>query len=430
DLRNLPDEVAHLTLLATDAVDIESDLDLREVFDPRRRGDAPHGGRAIEAFGDAPRAAELLHLALQVAACHVESHRIAVDAALRIARGQVAATLAHGNHQLDLMVQVLREARVTKHTGFPLANRENGIGRLQEKERRLTTGGTHLLCMLGVVAADTVHAVYRKPPGRADDPHGRVWRRSEDISHARTIIRIVAAAPTAKAESPYRNLGPPGRSDFLEEALTWRYESRGSPHRRSPRLRSISTAARSSPRRSPPGWAPRLAPPARQSCRARPAPPSPSARTRASRSMRWCTRAARTRRRIPSKRSRATTTITSSEPTRAIRRPMPTSFAPTPGTSPSRERPRPPVTSISRTSSSPMRWRSASTDSAASRPGPWSFPGWAFRSRVCCSASSPPRRPNTLPSRRCIAPPRCPASPPGRPCCRGRIARDCASMRQ
>src|SRR6185312_8206127 len=440
-LWNFPDEIGDPALLAANAIHIQSDLHFRDVLDPCRRGNAAHGCRAVESLGDAPRSAELLRLALQVAPCHVEPHGVAVDAALRVVLTQVGATLAHGNDQLDLVVQLAREAGIAQYARLTLGDREDGIGGFHEEERRLAAGGPHLLRVVSVVPSDTVHAVHGEPPGRADDPHCRMRRRSEDISHVRTIIGIDAENALRRAvtnapdpPNPWKTQGngilsrpggliPPRRHP-------WRPAFPESPPHRSPRRRSISIAGLSSPGPWPQGWAWRSGSRARPSCPGRPVHPSPSPRTRGSPSRRWSTRAARTRSRTPTRRSSTTTTTMSSGSTRPIRRSMPTSCRPVPGASQWRVKRRSPVPSIWRISSSPTRSRSASTASVAWRPGRWSSRGWEFPSRACCSASSRPRRPSTSPSRPSTGPRRCPARPPGRRSSPGPTGRGCGSMRR
>src|SRR5579883_3471460 len=206
DLRNFPDQIGDPAVLAAYAVHIQRDLDPREVLDPGRGGDSADRRRAVECLGDAPGTAALLHLTLQIAACHVEPHRIAVDAALHIDGSKIRAALAHGDDQLDLVVQVLRQGRIPQNAGLALPDRQDGIGRLHEEKRWLAPALAHLSRVIRVVAADTVDAVDWKPAGRPDDPHGRMRRRSEDIAHGRTIIRNVAG--DALSETAVTSAGP------------------------------------------------------------------------------------------------------------------------------------------------------------------------------------------------------------------------------
>src|SRR6185312_12283408 len=139
-----------------------------------------------------------------------EPHGVAVDAALRVVLTQVGATLAHGNDQLDLVVQLAREAGIAQYARLTLGDREDGIGGFHEEERRLATCGPHLLRVVCVVPSDTVDAVHGEPPGRADDPHCRVWRRGEDVSHMSTIVRIHAGNVTGCRPDPRTRSAPAG----------------------------------------------------------------------------------------------------------------------------------------------------------------------------------------------------------------------------
>ena len=67
---------------------------------------------------DAPGPALLLHLALQVAAGHVQTDAVAEDVFLRIRRFDIPPACADRHHQLDFMVQVAGERGVVHLAGL------------------------------------------------------------------------------------------------------------------------------------------------------------------------------------------------------------------------------------------------------------------------------------------------------------------------
>ncbi len=129
-------------------------------------------------------AALLLHFGLQVAARHVQAHGVAVHMGLGVGGLDVAPAAADGHHELDLVVQVLRERRVVEGAGLALGHDDDVVGGLQEEERRLATGEAHLLGVLGVVAADAIDAAHREGPA-AHDGHENGGGRGDDEAHGR-----------------------------------------------------------------------------------------------------------------------------------------------------------------------------------------------------------------------------------------------------
>ena len=62
----------------------------------------------------------------------------------------VAAAAFQGHHKLDLMMHIFGQRRI-RHSA---AVRNDGVGRLGKKERRLADVLPHLLDVLDVIAAD------------------------------------------------------------------------------------------------------------------------------------------------------------------------------------------------------------------------------------------------------------------------------------
>jgi hypothetical protein len=115
----------------------------------------------LESLADAPGAALLLHLVLQVAARHVQTHGIAVDVLQRIGCLDVLAGLADGDDQLDLVVQILGQRGIGHLVVLP-ASSHGRVRRLHEEERRLAAGKAHFLGVILIVAAHAVDAVNGK----------------------------------------------------------------------------------------------------------------------------------------------------------------------------------------------------------------------------------------------------------------------------
>src|SRR5918996_5312507 len=107
-LGHLPDLLVEVALLARFPVDSKPDGAPGRVADVLHGADLARGRGLVEALRHVPRAAHLLRLRLQVAARHVESHRVPEDVVERPLHRDVAAALCERDHQLDLVVQVLR----------------------------------------------------------------------------------------------------------------------------------------------------------------------------------------------------------------------------------------------------------------------------------------------------------------------------------
>ena len=76
---NAPDQLRHRAALALLAIDPQPDGGLLRASGLRLWRDGTDGRAVLKAFADAPRAPLLFHFALQIAPCHVQADRIAVD---------------------------------------------------------------------------------------------------------------------------------------------------------------------------------------------------------------------------------------------------------------------------------------------------------------------------------------------------------------
>src|SRR5512133_2014999 len=83
-LADIPDQLRHVAALAVLAVHLQRDVRVRHVAGLRRGRDRADRRRLLESLADAPGPALLLHLALQVAACHVQADGITPDVALHV----------------------------------------------------------------------------------------------------------------------------------------------------------------------------------------------------------------------------------------------------------------------------------------------------------------------------------------------------------
>jgi hypothetical protein len=113
----------------------------------------------VEGFADAPRAALLFHLVLQVAACHVQAHGITVNVLGRVGGWDIPAAQADGHHQFDFVVQVVGEAGVRHGAGLAGFDHDQTVSRLEEKEGRFATGEPHFFGVFLIVTANAVNAV-------------------------------------------------------------------------------------------------------------------------------------------------------------------------------------------------------------------------------------------------------------------------------
>ena len=78
DLGDLPHQLFGCALLTRLPVDVETDLGMLDQTRLRRLGDRPHRCTVIKALANTPRTTLFLHLALQVAPCHIEAHGITI----------------------------------------------------------------------------------------------------------------------------------------------------------------------------------------------------------------------------------------------------------------------------------------------------------------------------------------------------------------
>src|SRR4029079_17959455 len=102
---------------------------------------------------------------------------------VRIRRLDVPAPGADGHHQLDLVVQVAREAGIGHGAGLAGVHHHGGVGGLDEEEGRLAAGEAHLLGVFLVVAAHAVDAVDGEALGLADDGNRGDGGRGENVAH-------------------------------------------------------------------------------------------------------------------------------------------------------------------------------------------------------------------------------------------------------
>src|ERR1700687_491428 len=120
------------------------------------------------------------HAVLQIAPGHIEAERIAIDMLERLFGGNIAAARFQRRHQLDFMVIVLGErgiAMIRYRTDRDVLDR---VGRLLEKERRLSRRvGAALDRVRGIIAADAVDPAHRKHTGFADDRDCRRGHRED-----------------------------------------------------------------------------------------------------------------------------------------------------------------------------------------------------------------------------------------------------------
>jgi hypothetical protein len=82
-VRNVPDHVREIAFLTTLAVDVEPDLPRASWPDGAHGMNRRDRRRLRERLADVPRPLLLAHVALQIAARHVQSDRVAIDQSLR-----------------------------------------------------------------------------------------------------------------------------------------------------------------------------------------------------------------------------------------------------------------------------------------------------------------------------------------------------------
>ncbi|KAG1438033.1 hypothetical protein G6F57_020013 [Rhizopus arrhizus] len=90
----------------------------------------------------------------------------------------IFAALAQHHDQFHLVVQVGGLGRIGHLAGFAVGHAQHGISRLAEEERVFAAGATHFLGVLGVIAANAIHAADREQGGAAGNGNrdGRLGR--------------------------------------------------------------------------------------------------------------------------------------------------------------------------------------------------------------------------------------------------------------
>ena len=179
-LGDVPDQLGHIAALAVLAVDLYEQLGVAHVACLGHHGDRANWRGMVKGLADAPGAAGFFHLALQVAACHVQANGIAKDVLVRVGSQDVFTAGANGHDQLDFMVKVFGQAGVGDRPRLAGFHNDHTVCGFEEKERRLTPGETHFLGMFFVVTAHAVHAVDRKAGGGAVDRNGHHGRGRDD----------------------------------------------------------------------------------------------------------------------------------------------------------------------------------------------------------------------------------------------------------
>ncbi len=118
------------------------------------------------------------------------------------------AAAADRDHQLDLVMVVLRRQRVGDRADRRRDHRHHGVRRLGEEERRLLGRvAAHLLRVLGVVAADAVDVADGEARGAAGDRHARDVPRGEDGVHGGWLPRVGHSASGCRAGAASANAG-------------------------------------------------------------------------------------------------------------------------------------------------------------------------------------------------------------------------------
>ena len=185
-VRHVPDHVGQIALLPGRAVDLEDDaaaLRMSDLGDAVNRADRR---RLRERFADVPRTLDFPHRVLQIAPRHVESDRVAVDQLLGALRRDAGAASADRDDQLDFVMVVLGRPRVLHVGDRGRHHRDDRIGRLGEKERRLLRRvSAHFLGVLGIVATHAIDMANRKGKIGAGDRHRRDVPGGDRVFHRR-----------------------------------------------------------------------------------------------------------------------------------------------------------------------------------------------------------------------------------------------------
>src|SRR6202162_2121080 len=131
--------------------------------------DAAARRRCVKTLADFPGQTHIARVALAVASRQIDADGITPDVTVCIGNGDVAATAAERNHQLDLELEIGGEGRIW----HPRPIRYHRVTGFLEEERRITLVGLlHLADVVEVVAADAIDAADRKSP-RAPPTHFR-----------------------------------------------------------------------------------------------------------------------------------------------------------------------------------------------------------------------------------------------------------------
>ena len=169
-VRNVPDHVLQIGLLAQLAVDRERDGAGRVVAVACHGMDRGDRRRLVEGLAEVPRTTHVSRLDLQIAARHVQTDGVAVDMIQRTRGRDLEAATVQSHYQLDLVMQVRRAGRVVHLAALG----HDGIGRLEEEKRRLFVRVfAHLARVGGVVASDAVNPMHGEATLVADNRDGR-----------------------------------------------------------------------------------------------------------------------------------------------------------------------------------------------------------------------------------------------------------------
>ena len=199
--RDVPDQFGGLAALTVLAIDLQVNLGIFDVASIGGSGDRADRCGVVKAFADIPRATEFFGFVLQVAARHVKADGVTVDVLHGVGRLDVFAAGANRHHQLDLMVEILRQAGVRHVAGLAVFNHDQGIGGFEEKERWLAARETHFLGVFFVVATYAVNAVDGKALCQSDDGDRNRGRWRENKTHdALSSLCMPSARCTGRSE--------------------------------------------------------------------------------------------------------------------------------------------------------------------------------------------------------------------------------------
>ena len=128
----------------------------------------------FESFADLPGTTGFFSFVLQIAPRQVDAQGVAVDMCERVGCLNIAASLAHGHHEFNFVMQVAGHGRVGEI--FVVEHEVVGIF-LKEKWQFTVRVMTHFARMFCVVAAHAVNAANGITGGLADhaNRHGG-WR--------------------------------------------------------------------------------------------------------------------------------------------------------------------------------------------------------------------------------------------------------------